>query len=635
MLKAMNKTLYLILLSLSVYYAFTIYQQVDAAEFKVKPFEEIENSSPEKVSCFLEEVYQSALDRGISNYIPYSILLVLECKKALKKKDYEKALIFTDYAEKLSPDFYLPSLASGISKWKANRLSVLEPLLKQIETQQKKILDLQYVAVEVARKTAVLFFSVCAVLLALCGIFLIKYSALLFHDLKHCFPLSLADTPLKVLLAIVIFLPLVFNMSLFWGLLYIMLLLLAYQTKREKIASILVLAMCLILPFFLWCFSFTLHAGQNQLVNSVWNVNYGYWTEEDIEKLNKYLNKYPEDAEVLFSLALVLKKQGRYTRAGSLYNQIKKFHNHDFRVLTNLGNIYYAMGKWDKAVDAYKQAVKANPVSSGAAFFNLSRAYRKMFMFEDAEEAFLKAKELDRKMVDRYIEIYSENLNRLLIDEIVSRQEIVKKAYKMFVAERDYTEKIWSFLFAGISYRTSIMIIWLFVLFGVLITLKDTFRIALRCYMCGKSICKRCEAANSADLLCEQCSSILKGMRKIEPDLKKQKIEEILSYQSFNFLMGRIFCFLLPGAGYVWKGRAIRGTVILMLFFILLANLLAGFYFKHPTGIEGFSSNSAVLINITIIIFLWVLSSMMSLKYKTVGHEELLLKKITAMSKEQ
>ena len=39
--------------------------------------------SPDQLSSFLEDVYQAALDKGIPNFIPYSLLLIKESKKAL------------------------------------------------------------------------------------------------------------------------------------------------------------------------------------------------------------------------------------------------------------------------------------------------------------------------------------------------------------------------------------------------------------------------------------------------------------------------------------------------------------------------------------------------------------------------
>lgn len=605
------------------------FQKIGYAELRLKPFDEAEN-----LSLYLEEVYQSALDRGVRNFIPFSILLTAETRKALQKKDYETALVLSGYAEKLSPDFYPAGQTAAASRWKAKEGSVTDLLQAYINIIVQKTGDFNYMTSATARTTAMLVLCAVAVLLVLCILFLVKYGALLLHDFTHLFPPDLSARLLKLFLAAVFLLPLLLNLSFFWGVLFTSLLLLAYQTKREKTATLFAFCLCMMLPGLVWCLSVALHAEQNQVVRSVWNINYGYWTGQDIETLETHLQDSPEDATALFTLALGYKKEGRYSRAVSYYSRAAEMRTPDFRALTNLGNVYYALGRWQTAIETYREAVQVDPERSAAAQFNLSRAYRRMFRFEDAEKAFFEAMELDGARVDRYIDIYSENINRLLIDETVSRRDIIRQAHSMFLDEKVYAANVWDFLFSGVPYGQAVPVLAVLILAGFFILLKDRFRIAVRCYMCGNTMCRRCEPGKTADLLCSQCSRVLKTAAVMEQSMKKEKIAQILRYHTVDDALARFFCIVLPGTGDIWKGKALQGTVVLALFFMLLSYLVLGFCFKPAVEIPGTGITAGFWINLCLIVLLWGFAARKSLKFSPPGHERLLLNKIAAMAKE-
>jgi tetratricopeptide (TPR) repeat protein len=352
--------------------------------------------------------------------------------------------------------------------------------------------------------------------------------------------------------------------------------------KERAFIGILIVMFVFLIPLIAVTCSYVLFMPQSDIVSRLWQANYGYYTKVDIENFEQDVLRKPDDYELLFSSGLINKREQNYTTALSYYNRLLKKYPRDYRVCINTGNVYFAMGDWEKAVELYTAAIASAPDKSAAAYFNLARAYQQKFMFKEAERCLLDAKRLDSARVETYLEIYSENYNRLLIDETISRKDIWFKGLKEFLEQRSLLNSIWNLFFAGLYLPFGTLAVLALLFFNLIFGDKNFLRIAAKCTLCGKIMCQRCQRNIAADILCLQCQNFLKKQDQLSFKQKDSKKIQIHAYiRSFRRWIA-FFSIFLPGMAHVLKGSIIQGAFFSFLFFWLIFQALFSFFFRGP-----------------------------------------------------
>jgi tetratricopeptide (TPR) repeat protein len=108
----------------------------------------------------------------------------------------------------------------------------------------------------------------------------------------------------------------------------------------------------------------------------------------------------PENADANLLLGLSLANAGDLD--GAIAATLKAVQlRPNYTGYYNLGIVYSNQGKYDKAVEAYGQAVKANP-QSFQAWHQLGKVHAITLDFPKAAEAYQKAAELNPKFADAY-----------------------------------------------------------------------------------------------------------------------------------------------------------------------------------------------------------------------------------------
>lgn len=74
--------------------------------------------------------------------------------------------------------------------------------------------------------------------------------------------------------------------------------------------------------------------------------------------------------------------------------------------------------------------------------------------------------------------------------------------------------------------------------------------------------------------ICVRCFRILKG-KEMDQELKESKLRETKGFQMRMEIYDKVFPFLIPGFGHIWKGYNARGFCYLWIFFIFVG----GFFY--------------------------------------------------------
>jgi len=534
-------------------------------------------STPKTLKPFLETIYQQSLDRGFQNYYPYSFALIRECYRALAAGEHDRALLLSEYAERLSPDLAAAATAQAESLWVRNKLLFYYLIAGQLTAVCAQLYDLEPIARVLSSAALSLTASFLLTLALFCLSLLAKYLPSAFHDLKHIFPLSM---PRKAALgwALIIFCaPLFLNISLFWAFCYWLLLVFSYQSRAEQRATIFLLLFLSLIPRLLTVTATMLAAPQSELVAAWWNINYRSWSDSATARLKTYSADHPEDTASLFTLGLAAKKEGAYEEAERCFQKILDRTPRHTAARINLGNVYSAIKNPDMAIEQYQQALALTPTSA-AAHYNLSRAYMQKFMFTESETAFLQAKRLDSAAVDYQLARYSENPNRLFIDAPLARAEIWQKAFSPSPENMLLARRLWDFACRGVPFDYGWAAPGVFIICALLLAKIKRFALAKRCATCGRPFCRRCQSVSAQTGSCSQCANILTNKKAQDPALREVKMLAIKKYRQRQKTITALFTFSFPGAGLLRRDHLIAGLLCSFIFaFFFFYIVMRGF----------------------------------------------------------
>ena len=200
-------------------------------------------------------------------------------------------------------------------------------------------------------------------------------------------------------------------------------------------------------------------------------INHEEWGKATEEKLRTWLATHPNDAEVLFSLGLAEKRQGHYPEAEEFYLKAIQQDPKFSEAISNLGNVYLAQKQTSQAIAAYQQASDLNP-DRGAYYYNLSRAYSQdSFLSGKIDKAFERARQLDPDLVDYYMNIdmpnRPTNLNRLVIDQVLTPQRLWKRFMDQFIGKEGLLFRLFKAWFEKIPSRIPFLAPILFLAFFI------------------------------------------------------------------------------------------------------------------------------------------------------------------------
>jgi len=542
-------------------------------------------SSPGELTAFLEGAYQKSLDRGMPNFIPYALFLIQESQKALNQRKYDHAEIYADYAQKFSPDIPVVYVAGAKARWSKNMLLLNRLAAGYLQAMMKKInpVNIDTLCFFAFSNLAVVIGAFLLSLTVFSCISLVRYFSLAVHDLRHVIMHYVPHSVVYGTALVIFILPLLLGCSLFLSCSIWLILLFSYHTRGERKVIIGLIGGCvIIMPLLIFLLSFAVYMPQSEQIRLLWKVNYGYWNQQDIDDLERLSAKLPQDRELLLSLGIVNKKEGNYRTAQKYYEKLIALNPRDFRARTNIGNLHLAMNNWDAAVAQYEEAIAAEPSLSAAAHFNLARAYQQKFMFKEAEGELEKAKKINRSLVDRYLKIYSENYNRMLIDEVLPARNLWARGYALFIKDPRQVGTAWNLVLLGIPFPYVVPVLLIIFCWSALAARNERLRLATKCQMCGKPLCKRCQRVVTAEIMCVQCLNFLKKQDTLGYKLKEEKVSEIKKHLKTEKRLGGLLCWLVPGAGHIWKGSPTQGIVYLFLFLMLLCKILVLLLFESP-----------------------------------------------------
>jgi tetratricopeptide (TPR) repeat protein len=523
-----------------------------------------------KSSKELNQLYQLKLDKGVRNLPMLSYLLSREARKARERGESGRAVELARYCIKFSPDlpqfyFDLARTLWSQSPFQVHRIfsEVFRGLVAQFRyypSSLKFFYNSFYIVCNAMLMTFIVF-----------GIVVIaKYLPLYFYDIRRNLGqgvLGLFITSAKI---IALFIPFFLRMDILWAIMFWSLFFWGYVMKRERQIILIFFILLVYLPFFLRSASAFLDGPDSEVIFELSQANHESWDRTIEQKLEAWAKTHPDDAEVLFTLGLMEKREGRYAQAEEWYQRSTQFSGQFDQALSNLGNVYLAEKKLESAKSYYKQAIGLRP-DQAAYLYNLYRAIsQETLLTGEASKAFEKARQLDPQLIDYYSSIDSSNFNRMVIDEVLTTQRLWRRFVKQFIGKEGILYRLFMAWFERIPSR--IFLVPLFFL-GLLIGVSrygKAKRFLNRCPMCGSPTYRFYLGASDQESICFNCHRLFIQKEKIHPKIKEKKTLQVSQFQKKNHFVSKFLSFFFVGFSDLWRGHPFKGLLFLLLFFIFI-----------------------------------------------------------------
>jgi tetratricopeptide (TPR) repeat protein len=120
---------------------------------------------------------------------------------------------------------------------------------------------------------------------------------------------------------LVLFIPFFLRLDILWAFMFWSIFLWGYVMKRERVILLIFLLLLVYLPFFLRSASSLLDGPHSEVILQMSQANQEDWDRTLEKKLEGWLSDHPYDADVLFTLGLMEKREGRYGQAEEWYKK--------------------------------------------------------------------------------------------------------------------------------------------------------------------------------------------------------------------------------------------------------------------------------------------------------------------------
>ena len=531
-----------------------------------------------------QEIRRYRIERNIRSLEPIALARLGEGLIRLEKGDIERAE--EDFRAAITLDPHLPDAYFGLAQrqMKKGPLGIL-PAIR--DTFSGLIARLPTAMGRHRLAALVLPVTLLALLVSL-GVtslaLLLRHGALLRHDLEESFGPERSPVVTMGVFTALLVLPVLLFQGYGWLPLWWLAVLFLYFSITERVLVALALLLALAVGPAVRALESRIMAAQNPLFTAGIQAIEGSADARSIRLLEQARERFPEDRDLAYLLAIQYRKAGQNDEAAAVYGELLRKQPSDPVSLNNIANVSFASGEFAAAVPRYQQGLASSPPAPIGAtlYYNMSLAYLQKFDPQPANEARSQAIRLDSALIAEYdaswkYEIKNENavvdLN-LTADELwakfgrlrdgVSRQNVMGKG------EAPRWE--WS---AGVNRFLGFLAVLIAVVVG-LWRWRGPRMLTMRCIKCGTPFCRRCHLGAGWEGLCTQCHHLFVVRDGVSGPARNQKLLEVQREDQKRERIFRALSLVFPGAGHVYAHRTLSGVAFILLWSLVLSLALLG-----------------------------------------------------------
>ena len=366
----------------------------------------------------------------------------------------------------------------------------------------------------------------------------------------------------------VLLLPLLTWIAAGWSALYWIAITFRFMRRAERLAAVGLLCGC-VLALPAYRVSATVYrVTSDPVVRTTLAAAGGDYDPDRILKLRELVEAHPTDASYRFLLAGLYKNGRFFQEAFVEYQQALQIDPSLDQALINIGNIFHVTGQYPEAIAHYTRALEIDSTSI-LAYFNMHLAQSEAFRFRDAEESLKLARAIDStRLTDLLVATREEQERAMVIDASLQVASVWSAALTgRGLLSSDEEVRAASGVRLGLQLVNPISIAAVVALLGCAFGAWSTrsHAAARRCIRCGRPFCHRCQSSRDVHEYCSQCLHLFVLGDGLAPETKTRKLFEVGQHEAWTRRTRRLLSWLLPGSAQLLRGRALAGTLLLLL----------------------------------------------------------------------
>lgn len=404
---------------------------------------------------------------------------------------------------------------------------------------------------------------IAAIVLAL--VFLIRYQAMLRHDVAEGMPRRWAQGASRLAGWIWLLAPLLVWIGGAWVLFYWCVIFAKYMSPTERILAVLLCAGIALTPMLAAQSAVAADVSSDPVVVALDEALQGGYGARLIGELQRAATRSGDNVPLRLLLANTYERAGLSREAFEEYQRITKSHPDDSRALNNVGNLYMKTGQVNQAIVFYTRAVEAD-ARQPIFYYNLALAQSEALRLADAEASIRRLQELDPQLASALVKARGTSEETPPITAMVTAQEVRAQAPAPPPAkDADWIGQASSPIVIG-AIAAIVLVGWR--------SLRASKTRAQICVRCGEPFCGRCKREIGAKECCAQCIHLFVKRDAIAPDVRNAKMNQVERFGRRWKVRTRALSFLLPGSGHLVAGRTIVGMLLLAGWLVPLTALL-------------------------------------------------------------
>jgi len=522
----------------------------------------------------LEEIHRVQLDWGIRNLPIFATLLIREGLEASERGSFEEATELCRAAKMLAPGLPYGYFALSRVYWSKSKLRLDRVLAEYLKGFLAFIENFKLTFIKFMDLFFLIGQSILLAFLLYSFILFLKYFPPYFEGLTRNFKAQVFQIMLAVLKIVGILLPFFLQLNLTWAFMYWSLLCWVSLEKRERITFCIFLILLIYVPWTMnICSNFLDHSANTYV--DIYEANEEIWNRGHKEDLVRRLKANARDARLLFTLGLINKREGDYPKAEYYFKRLISNDASAAEAMTNLANVYLAMGNVDQAIELNSKAVDLNP-RKASFYFNLYRANsKKTKTLVKTDPSIQRATELNPQLIHHYLKIETGNMNRFVIDEGLTAMSLWKGVVYHLMdkwIDPKGLVSVWVKPLTGRwGFVSPLLFLCMVVAFSILAKRKGGMR---KCPLCGSPSHRVYPRKVEGDFICMGCYRLFVKKEGLNPKIKVRKMAQVRGYRKREEAISRILSLFSLGAGHVWRNYTIRGVILLFIFSIFILRLV-------------------------------------------------------------
>jgi tetratricopeptide (TPR) repeat protein len=512
-------------------------------------------------------------EEGVHRVEDLASALVAEADRFIEQGNHARAVESLRLAESFDPGRPQIHFARATVYWESDRGYLAS--VGQIITGFKSSVVRSAKDLSLFNQLALIFVAAvvgCVLIYAL--LMVVRYQVPFRHEVEEWVNQVFGERWARAAGWALLFLPIAVWVGAGWIALYWLLITFRFMRRGEKLAALgLLLASILVIPAYRLAVR-TYGMTADPVVRTTLASAGGEYDPDRILKLRQLVQAHPEDPVYRFLLA-GLYKNGRYFEdAFAEYKEVLEIDPGMEQAHINVGNIFFATGQYTEAIASYNEAIAAAPRSL-VAYFNRHLAQSEAFRFKDAEESLQKARSIDSQALARlFASAGNDGEGTAVIDATLGMDSVWEAALAGGQVE---DAPATSLAEAGITwlprqFANPISIVSLLVIgaCGLALVAGRGQAPARRCIRCGRPFCHYCKSSREGHEYCSQCLHLFVLGDGLAPETKTRKLYEVERYERMTRSARRLVSLVLPGAAQLLRGRAVRGSLLVLIWLTAL-----------------------------------------------------------------